>query len=272
MQHQRSLATLATAPFTPHHYNTVANALRRAGNPTDLMARYILRGGSYPHVVRMKAFNGKKVGLTIYSAEDIITIVEIFCRKDYPVSFMDKIVVDFGSNIGISAVWYLSEAPESFVYLFEPVPTNVSRLEANLAAFSGRFELNPLAVGPTAGPVSFGVEQSGRYGGVGRETGETIEVECVDSNEVLSRVLETHGSIDILKIDIETLEKQVTERIPPEIAARINKIYVEYIFDTNPLAKTHRMKRIGPLMTHFIRKESDGIRPSLAGATSAARH
>jgi hypothetical protein len=116
------------------------------------------------------------------------------------------------------------------------------------------------------------VEQSGRYGGVGRETGETIEVECVDSNEVLSRVLEAHGSIDILKIDIETLEKQVTERIPPEIAARINKIYVEYIFDTNPLAKTHRMKRIGPLMTHFIRKESDGIRPSLAGATSAARH
>jgi FkbM family methyltransferase len=262
MKHRRSLATLAAAPFAPRHYNAAANALRRAANPIDLMGRYVFRGGSYPHIVRMKAGDGEKVKIDIYSAEDIMTIVEIFCRTDYPADANDRVIVDFGSNIGISAIWYLSEAPQSFVYLFEPVPENVSRLQDNLKPFVGRFELNPLAVGPQSGPVSFGVEQSGRYGGVGRETGETIEVECVDSNEVLSRVLKEHGAIDILKIDIETLEKQVTERIPSAIAARIKKIYVEYAFDANPLAETHDMRRVGQLMTHFIRKEAIGTGPA----------
>jgi hypothetical protein len=56
------------------------------------------------------------------------------------------------------------------------------------------------------GKVSFGIEETGRYGGVGLQTGNSITVDCVNSNEVVGDVVAKHGYIDVLKVDIETLE------------------------------------------------------------------
>jgi hypothetical protein len=64
-------------------------------------------------------------------------------------------------------------------------------------------------------------------------------VECVDSNKILEGIIAMHDRIDILKIDIETLEEPVTSRIPLEIAKKINKVYVEYAFASNPLGRVN---------------------------------
>jgi hypothetical protein len=105
--------------------------------------------------------------------------------------------------------------------------------------------LSEVAVGLAEGEVEFGWEESGRYGGVGRTTGQFISVKCVDSNKVLEAIVARHGRIDVLKIDIETLEESVTARIPIEIAKNIRKIFVEYAFASNPLKRTHRMTQYG---------------------------
>jgi FkbM family methyltransferase len=254
MIHRRSLSTILAAPFSPRHWRAGMQIFRQVADPLDLLFRYLSRRGGYPHTVRVRTAVGGFAPVTLYSGEDTMTIVEIFCRDDYPMQGDEKTVVDFGSNIGISTVWWLSQAPSAFVHLFEPVPRNIERLKDNLRPFEGRFELNPVAVGPRGGPVEFGVEDSGRYGGVGRATGQTIKVTCVDSNEALAAVIARRGDIDVLKIDIETLEREVTERIPVEIARRIKRIYVEFTFETNPLSASHDMRRVGPLMTHFILK------------------
>jgi hypothetical protein len=75
------------------------------------------------------------------------------------------------------------------------------------------------------GKVQFGWEESGRYGGIGLQTGKYMSVNCIDANMALREVIARHGRIDILKIDIETLEKQVTERIPADVSCKIRKIY-----------------------------------------------
>ncbi len=247
MTHQRSFATYATAPFQARHYVALGNILGRACEPVDFMRRYLLRDGSYPHVLHVKTPADPHLPITIYSGEDVQTINEIFCRADYKVRGDETVVVDFGSNIGISALYWLTFAPQSFLHLFEPLERNQQRLVAQLKGQEHRYELNPVAVGTSDGEVEFGYEPSGRYGGIGRTHMPTIKVPCVDSNAALARVLERHGHIDILKIDIETMEKVVTERIPADIAARIRTLFVEFPFQANPLSATHAMTVSGDI-------------------------
>ncbi len=257
MVHTRSFKTLATAPFDARHYRSLGNILRHAEQPVDFLRRYVWRGGTYPAVIPIRTRRGGRLEVTVHSAEDMQTINEIFFRNDYPVRGDEKVVVDFGSNIGISALWFLSSAPGAFAYLYEPVPRNIERLKRNLAPFEGRYALAEAAVGTSTGMVSFGIEDSGRYGGIGRPTGRTIEVPCADSNAILADILERHDRIDILKIDIETMEEAVTARIPEALAQRIGAIYVEYPFRDNPLAGTHRLVR-DTFVSRFLRHGREG--------------
>ncbi len=120
------------------------------------------------------------------------------------------------------------------------MPKNVERLRRNLQQFEGRFELQQVAVALKDGAVRFGVEESGRYGGVGRQTGEYIEVEGRNSAKILEEIIAKHGVIDVLKIDVETLEKDLVEHLTPESVSKIRMLFVEAPFESNVLASTHR--------------------------------
>ncbi|MER9303828.1 FkbM family methyltransferase [Mesorhizobium sp. M0293] len=147
----------------------------------------------------------------------------------------------------------MTRSPDSFVYVYEPLGFNIERLRQNLARFEGRYKLHPIAVGTTNGTVEFGWEETGRYGGVGMKTGNYISVPCVDSNTVLGEAIAKHGGIDILKIDIETMERELTERIPFEFAKHIQRIYVEKSFDPNPLGRTHDYRQYGSVAQFTLR-------------------
>ncbi len=242
----RSLHTLLGAPLQARHWVALANMLRVYSRPFDAMARYLLRRGTYPTTVHLKTPLGP-VGLTLYSHHDLLTANESFCRLDYPADAHDRVVVDFGSNIGISAAWFLTRGPETFTHLFEPLPVNVTRLRRNLSPFDGRFAVAEIAVGVENATVDFGVEPSGRYGGIGVRSGRSVPVACRDANEVLREILATHRRIDVLKIDIESMERELVQRMPTDVRERIEKIYVEYWFLANPLSATHSYRQYGSI-------------------------
>jgi FkbM family methyltransferase len=152
-----------------------------------------------------------------------VTVVEVFCRLDYAAPPDVGVVVDLGSNIGISALYFLTRNPHCRCRLFEPVARNVERLRENLAGFEGRYELTEAAVWDRAGTVTFGVEPSGRYGGIGVPAAESIEVPCLEINDVLER----EPSIDVLKVDTEGAEVATVAAIRPDLQARIRLIYLE---------------------------------------------
>ena len=245
----RRIGVVLSAFFQKRHYRAASNMLRVYHHPIDAFARYFFGRGRYPSDLQLHTVSGP-LTITVYSYHDILTVNEVFCRVDYPVRPTDRVIVDFGSNIGISAAYFLASAPLATAYLYEPLPLNTERLHRNLRPFAGRYRLHEIAVGPTAGNVEFGWEETGRYGGIGLATGRSLSVPCRDSNAVLTEILDRHGRIDILKIDIENLEREVTGRIPDEIARRIDRIYVEYAFSTNPLARTHRVRQYGAV-AHF---------------------
>jgi len=246
----RDIKAFAVAPFQKQHYVAAIGMFRTYRQPLDAYVRYLFGVGRYPVAVPIDTPIGD-IELMLYTPHDILTVNEIFCRKDYRAEPSDKIMVDFGSNIGISAAYFLSRNDDSYTYLYEPVPQNIARLRQNLKRFEGRYSLSEVAVGLGNGQVEFGCEETGRYGGVGLKTGTYMSVECLDSNELLKQVLAKHERINILKIDIETLEKQVTERIPAEVVSRIDKIYVEYQFTSNPLETTHWCRQYGGVAQFF---------------------
>lgn len=198
--------------------------------PLRLLYHYVTKNPltSGPETFRFRTPTGV-IELWAFSAEDVITFFIVFCRKEYTPAADATVFVDFGSNIGVTAAYFLSRNAEGFVYCYEPNGTNIERLKKNLRPFEGRYYLEETCIGLENGTVTFGIESTGVYGAIGaeHEGGETIEAPCRRANDVLCEALEKHTSIDFLKIDIEGLERDVIKAIPPEFLEKIRQIQAE---------------------------------------------
>ena len=222
----RPLRDYAAALFQREHYVAVFNMARRYPVPVENFFRYLTGRGAYPYDIKLKTPLGI-VEPRLDSFHDLLTVNEIFCRMDYAAGPDIRTVVDLGSNIGLSALYFLTCSAQARCYLYEPNPRNVGRLRANLGAFADRYRLVEKAVSFESGRVEFGIEPTGRYGGIGVPTGRTITVDCLHINAVLESVLQEADSIDILKIDTEGAEVPTVEAIDESLARRIRRIYLE---------------------------------------------
>jgi FkbM family methyltransferase len=192
----------------------------------DKARRYFTARGEYPYRCEIRTPDGV-VAPTLFSHQDMITVNEVFCREDYRIGPDVEVVVDLGSNIGISALYFLTRSPKSRVWLYEPVPRNVERLRTNLAPFEGRWQLDEVAVADRDGDARFAVEPTGRYGSLGLGQSDSIQVRVRHINSVLQEVLNQEARIDLLKIDTEGSEARTLRAASPELLARVGIIYVE---------------------------------------------
>jgi FkbM family methyltransferase len=223
---RRSLATTARALRERRHWTALKNTFLVDTRPLQHLRRYLTSGGEYPHTYELRTPIGRMT-FTAYGRDDVLTCNEVFFRVDYPAPSTIETVVDIGSNIGISALYFLTRNPTAHVSLYEPDPRNVARLRQNLRGYEGRYTLHEEAVSDFTGTVPFGVEQTGRYGGIGLELDEQIAVPCRDINDVLRAVLAQRPRVDILKVDSEGHEHRTIRAISPELARRVTTIYYE---------------------------------------------
>ena len=174
--------------------------------------------------------------LTAFSHHDLITLIECFGKLDYRASEDVSVVVDFGSNIGISALYFLTRNSSIKVYLFEPVPRNIERLRENLKGFENRYELRECAVGVEEGQLDFACDDTGRYGGLIKggpsyfsecPPEKIISVKVVPANKMLEKVLNRHEFVDIVKIDVEGYENKILTHLKTGVLSRIRRIYAE---------------------------------------------
>lgn len=222
----RPAEAVLRAPLRAAHYRALAGMARRLpAFPADLW-RYAAGGGAYPRRVEVRTPAGRVAPL-LYSRHDLVTLVEAFCREDYRAGPDLRLAVDVGANIGLSALYFLTRSPQATVRCYEPVPRNVRRLRATLAGFEGRVAVEACAVGPQEGEVAFGVEPTGRYGGIGAPHPEQITVRCRDINAVLEEALAGADTIDVLKLDTEGLEAATVAAIRPDLLERVRVVYYE---------------------------------------------
>jgi FkbM family methyltransferase len=226
----RDVTKVLHAPFEPRHYRAVANIARTFPQPFTTVARYLTNRGTYPWTVDLTTPIGR-VPVTMYSSHDLLTVNEVFARNDYGDGEDIEIVVDFGSNIGISALYFLTRRTTSRVYCFEPDPRNADRLRHGLSGFEDRYTLSVAAVAVEGGRASFMREETGRYGhllqvGNGPDT-NLLQVDVLAAATALNEVIGREGRIDLLKIDTEGNEEAIVAAIPQETMAKIGHVYFE---------------------------------------------
>ncbi len=222
----RPASWFVRAPFETAHYVAVANTARVYPEPWENFKRYAFMKGDYPYTCRVRTPIGE-VGIKLFGPHDMMTVNEVFARLDYSAPATVRTVVDVGSNIGVSAAYFLTRNASCRTYLFEPNPMNVPRLRENLARFEGRYTLDESAVSDFAGTVEFGIEATGRYGGIGKDLEGAVSVRCREINDVLDQVLGEREAIDILKIDTEGHEVRTIAAIRPDLLRRVRLIYFE---------------------------------------------
>jgi FkbM family methyltransferase len=222
----RSLRFVAQEAVRAANWRALARMSRRYPRFAENAWRYFTGRGDYPYRCEVRTPQGV-VAPMLFSYHDMLTVNEVFCREDYRAGSELQVVVDLGSNIGISALYFLTRSPESRVWLYEPVPRNVERLRANLAPFAGRWRLNEAAVADRDGHARFAVGPSGRYGSLEAERGHSIEVHVRHIDSVLREVLDREGRIDVLKIDTEGSEESTLCSASPELLTRVAVVYAE---------------------------------------------
>ena len=222
----RRLKQVLKAIIEKQNYTVLINMRKYYPDFLKNAFRYITASGTYPYDISIKTPTGI-IKPRLYSHHDLLTVNEIFCRLDYPADGNIKVVVDIGSNIGISALYFLTRNNKSKCYLYEPDKRNIEKLKLNLSDFSGRYILYDKAVSFESGQLEFGIEPTGRYGGLGINTKEKIIVDCLEINDIIGSVLDKEDYIDILKIDTEGVEIKTVEAIERSLLKRIKKIYLE---------------------------------------------
>jgi len=245
----RPLGRVLRALGGGRHYAALGRAASVYARPAEALRRYLLGSGHYPAAVTVMTPLGP-VPVQLYSRADMMTLNEVFCRHDYPVPAGARSLLDWGANIGITALYALTRNPRLAAVLYEPLPMNAERLGHQLARFAGRWRLHRAAVGLADGSARFGHEPTGRYGGLNRDhLPGAIEVPVRAANAALAEALEQFGgSLDVLKIDVEGLEADLLRALDPALLARV-KLVVAETAETVPLPG-HSAERFGSVVRY----------------------
>jgi FkbM family methyltransferase len=193
-------------------YRSVNRFFKVYDSPVKALTSEILSLGEYPCKKVIKTPIGKQT-VNLYSISDFSTLNLVFCRQDYFVPQQFKTVVDIGSNIGLSSLYWLTRNSDSYVYCYEPSPISMERLLGNLTAFQGRYKASPAAVSNFNGTAELGIEESGVYSSLDLVSANSVTCECRHINDVLEEALTERGQIDILKVDSEGHELRTIEAI-----------------------------------------------------------
>lgn len=226
----RSLRRTLTAPFHAANWRALVG-MTRTYPPRYLpgiMWRYLSGHGRYPMIARVRTPLGT-VRPSLYSYDDLLTLNEVFARRDYAVPYDPYVVVDIGANIGFTALYFLTRNPHTHVYCVEPNPANVVRLRGTLAQFRDRYTLIEAAatIGGTT-VVTLWVEPSGRYGSTARrDQTDYVTVPARSLRSILDEVIVNWDRIDLLKIDTEGTEEVLISSISTAHRAHVARILYE---------------------------------------------
>jgi FkbM family methyltransferase len=212
---------------SPAHPMGMLRGLRVYGRPVQTLRRYATGKGDYPWTARVKTPLGARE-ISCRTWHDMVTVHEIFARRDYDVVKAPATVLDGGANVGLLSLWALTRRPDSRVRCFEPVQANIDELHRNLAGFEDRYELIEAALAPESGQVTFGTEPTGRYGGIDIPSPDTISVPAVGINTAIQDCLAEWDGIELLKLDVEGAEIDILRALDPEQLERVGALAVEH--------------------------------------------
>jgi FkbM family methyltransferase len=152
------------------------------------------------------AYLGEQFKLAAANRSEVEVAREMLLDEQYLLDGIDPaVIVDLGSNVGASIMFFRVRYPRARIVGLEPDPRTFERLWHSVSHVPG-VEVYPWAVADRTGKVPFRqVEQSWESAlYLGDGDAATVEVDAVSLTELLSRL--EIGEVDLLKLDVEGAE------------------------------------------------------------------
>ncbi len=181
--------------------------------------------------------------------EMISIIKDIFVFQEYKFTSKKKkpFIIDCGSHIGLSIIYFKKLYPSASIIGFEANPKTYALLVENISRDSlTNVELVNKAVGKSYGKIDYYVsaltKNAWSWGDSGVKNAwynsrdyKTIQVPCVKLSKYINK------EVDLIKIDIEGMEEIVLQEIKPKLKY-VNEIIMEY--HGSKKSKNNQLKNI----------------------------
>jgi FkbM family methyltransferase len=201
-----------------------------------------------PRETRLRLRHGRlEVPWTIGPKSDFDVLNEVLVLKVYETALPTTertTIVDLGSHMGATVLFWRERFPEARVVAVEPDPVTFSRLRRNVGGWPG-VELRNVAVCRDDGPVAF---FSARQGWISSLSGDGQPV-TVEGRSFNSLVMEI-GHVELLKVDIEGAERYILD---DQALQNVDAIIGEY-HDSSDVEERERF--FASLREHFELKVS----------------
>lgn len=173
----------------------------------ELVLRAVLGRSGRATAVRI-ACEGRSFRVVVADFSELEVLREIFLEGEYELPSLSNpvVIVDLGSNVGLSVLYFHARYPQAQIVAVEPDPDSFGRLRANTAPVPGIRTLN-VAVGGFDGRRKFFPSRQAWTSSLFPSDGRApIEIEC----RSLDSILQELGIIEVglLKIDVEGAEEE----------------------------------------------------------------
>lgn len=158
---------------------------------------------------------------------DVMCMEQVLVQSEYALAYNPgpKVIVDAGANIGCTTIFFADRYPDAKIIAVEPDASNFALLEANCAGLAN-VTLLRAAVWSEETTLTFADPQSEKWAvSVTERAEEGVAVRAV----TIPGLIEQFGleRIDILKMDIESAEKEVFSGPDLSWLDRVDQIVIE---------------------------------------------
>jgi FkbM family methyltransferase len=159
------------------------------------------------------AKDGRRVDVDVRDVAELATVGEVLADDLYEMPGLDDVreIVDLGSHIGTSIVFFRLRHPSARIHGFEPDPRTFARLEANVGAIAG-VTIDGRAASGHGGRTTFHSAANSLASSLVAGAGprRDVTVACVTLDEIFAEL--GLDRIDLLKLDVEGAEYDVLAR------------------------------------------------------------
>ncbi len=187
------------------------------------------------------------------------TVIEIYEEEVYLFKTKNPkpLIIDLGSNIGLSILYFKKLYPNSEIIGFEPDPQIFKILESNLEQFQIKeFSLYNAAAWISDGELTF-YSEGALSGSVNKiKESNEIKVKAIDIKKIIGE-----RQVDFLKIDIEGAEYEILNHLKDSLK-QVNLLFVEYHHITSKAQELHLLLDILDKsgFSYHIKQTSDSIK------------
>lgn len=157
---------------------------------------------------------------------DFKAFCQVFIDREYAINFnAPKIVLDCGANIGLFAIHMKSKHPEATIICVEPDPENFEALKRNLAAYENVYFENCGIWSYNTKLKVYDKHNAGKWGIVVEEDLVAGTIPAVSIPSLMRKY--NLACIDVLKLDIESSEKQLFSANYAEWLPKVRNLVIE---------------------------------------------